>query len=1077
MGFTRLGLIVAAGVVVTPYVLYPGLDGGGHGADSTDHHIVPAAAAMVPVAPALARDGWTVKATSERPDARASNVLDGDPSTIWHSAADSQHSITIDMRRTQRVSGLAYTPRPDGGNGAIGRYEVRLSTDGETWSDPVSKGVALDDASVKTMSFAVSGARFVRLTSLAEAGDRGPWASAAELTLFGDPGGPVPSTPLARGDRTTTAGDKAITLDLKAPMVVTGLTYRHPGARVGEYRVSVSTDGKTFGPAVASGVWEDGDRVKDTVFAGQVTGRFVRLSSVTGSVSEKAEIDLVGPVPGGAAPLSRYGWTATASDEDTANPAANMVDGRQDTVWRGQRGQSSKLSSFTVDLRREQPVSSIALAPRNPGGVANYSVAVSTDGTTFGAPVASGTWSDDGLVKTAVLRGTPNTRYVRVTSTAQAVEGAEFYAYAAIDPASTAPLDRTGWSAVASDEETDPRYDGRAALAIDGTDTTMWHSKWTGVPAPLPHWITLDMKSAKTVVGIRVQPRGDGLSGWNGRIGQYQLRVSNDGVNFGDPVAAGTWPDTSNPQMALLNSAVSARYVRLTALTEAGNRGPWTTIPEINVLTPAPPPDKSKAGSWSAVNGYPLIPVATAVLPNNKLLMWSAYLPDNFGGTHGYTQTAILDLTTGNISNRRVSNTEHDMFCPGTSVLLDGRVLVTGGSDDNNASIYNPFTDTWSRAGTLNVRRGYQGQTTLSTGEAFIVGGSWSGGEGGKTAEVYSPGRNTWRLLSGVPAEPLMTADRRGAYRADNHGWFFAVSGGRVFHAGPSKRMNWIDTSGNGSITDAGPRGDSPDAMNGNAVMYDIGKILAVGGSPQYSEGDAINRAYSVDISSGTSATVTRVGDLAIPRTFANSVVLPDGKVVVVGGMTYGVGFSDQTATYIPELWNPATGQFTKLAPMAVPRTYHSVANLLPDGRVFSGGGGLCGNCAVNHQDGQILTPPYLLNADGSPKPRPTIVAAPGGATLGGKFAITTDKPVTAFSLMRLSAITHSVDNDQRRIPLTPVSVGGNSYEVSVPADPGVALPGYYMLFAMDANGVPSVAKMVKISEPFVARVGSRGVG
>ncbi|MBC6446998.1 discoidin domain-containing protein [Actinokineospora xionganensis] len=1047
-------------------MLYPGPQGGHDGGG--DHHIVPTAASMVPAAPPLARDGWTVKATSEKPDARASNVLDGDPSTSWHSTEAAEHSITIDMRHTRRVSGLAYTPHADGGNGTIGRYEVSLSTDGEAWTKPVSAGVAVDDPTVKTMSFAVAGARFVRLRSL-----DGPWAAAAELSVFGDPGAPLPSMPLDRSARTARTTPDAMTVDLKAPTALTGLSLRH--GRVGEYRISLSNDGKTFGAPVATGVWGEDDKVKDAAFGATVNARHVRLTAVTGSLSDGAEIDLTGPVPGNAPPLARFDWTATASDEDSASPATNLIDGRQDTVWRPRPG-GSKPATFTVDLRREQPVSSIVLTPHGGVRAAEYSVAVSTDGKTFGAPVATGAWSDDGLPKTAVLTGAPNARFVQVTSTARAMDGAEFYAYGAADLTSTAPLDRTGWTATASDEDT---AGGKvAANAIDGTDATMWHSKQTAPAAPLPHWLTLDMKSAQTVSGVAVRPRGDGPSGYNGRIGQYQIRVSDDGVNFGNPVASGTWPDTSAPQTALLNTSVSARYVRITALTEAGNRGPWSSIPEINVLTPAAPRDASEVGSWSAVNGYPIIPVASAVLPNNKLLMWAAFAPNDFGGMNGYTQTAILDLTTGKVTNRRVDNTGHDMFCPGTSVLADGRVLVTGGSDDKKSSVYNPFTDTWSATGELNVRRGYQGQTTLSTGEAFIVGGSWSGGEGGKTAEVYSPGRNTWRLLSGVPAEPLATADNKGLFRSDNHGWFFAVSGGRVFHAGPSRRMNWISTTGNGSITDAGPRGDSEDAMNGNAVMYDIGKILAVGGSPQYSDVFASTRAYTIDITSGTSATVNRVGDMAYRRIFASSVVLPDGKVAVIGGMIYGLGFSDQDAVYVPELWDPATGQFTKLAPMAVARTYHSVANLLPDGRVFTGGGGLCGaTCAVNHFDGQILTPPYLLNPDGTPKPRPAIVNAPAGATLGGKFAVSTDKPVVAFSLMRFSSITHSVDNDQRRIPLTPVSLGGNSYQVSVPTDPGVALPGYYMLFAMDANGVPSVAKTIKISEPFVARVGSRGPG
>ncbi|MCY7287700.1 MAG: DUF1929 domain-containing protein, partial [Cryobacterium sp.] len=196
---------------------------------------------------------------------------------------------------------------------------------------------------------------------------------------------------------------------------------------------------------------------------------------------------------------------------------------------------------------------------------------------------------------------------------------------------------------------------------------------------------------------------------------------------------------------------------------------------------------------------------------------------------------------------------------------------------------------------------------------------------------------------------------------------------------------------------------------------------------------------------------------------FANSVVLPDGEVLALGGQAYAQPFSDTTAAMVPEAWNPATGKFTALAPMTTPRTYHSVGLLLPDARVFVGGGGLCGSCTTNHPDGQIFTPPYLLNADGTARPRPTITTAPTSAALGSTIQVTTSGPTPTFSLIRTSTVTHSVNTDQRRIPLTPTAVTGNTASLALPSDPGVVIPGQYLLFAIDANGVPSVAKTIKI--------------
>jgi galactose oxidase len=157
------------------------------------------------------------------------------------------------------------------------------------------------------------------------------------------------------------------------------------------------------------------------------------------------------------------------------------------------------------------------------------------------------------------------------------------------------------------------------------------------------------------------------------------------------------------------------------------------------------------------------------------------------------------------------------------------------------------------------------------------------------------------------------------------------------------------------------------------------------------------------------------------------------------------------------------TGRFAIMAPEAIPRTYHSVAILLPDGRVFSGGGGLCGNCTTNHPDGQIFSPPYLFNPNGTARRRPVIRTAPAHATTGSAIRVTTNSATPRFSLIRMSAVTHAVNNDERLIALTPSKVQGTTYTLRLPSSTGVLLPGPYMLFALDARGTPSVAKIIFI--------------
>lgn len=163
---------------------------------------------------------------------------------------------------------------------------------------------------------------------------------------------------------------------------------------------------------------------------------------------------------------------------------------------------------------------------------------------------------------------------------------------------------------------------------------------------------------------------------------------------------------------------------------------------------------------------------------------------------------------------------------------VNGRIIVTGGDDEQKTSIYNPSTNAWISAANMVQARGYQSTATCSTGRIFNIGGSWSGGEGGKNGELYNPSSNTWTALPSALVGPLLTNDAQGVYRADNHAWLFGWKNGYVFQAGPSKRMNWYGTSGSGSVTNAGLRSDANDAMCGNAVMYDAvaGKIVTFGG-------------------------------------------------------------------------------------------------------------------------------------------------------------------------------------------------------------------------------------------------------
>ncbi len=469
-----------------------------------------------------------------------------------------------------------------------------------------------------------------------------------------------------------------------------------------------------------------------------------------------------------------------------------------------------------------------------------------------------------------------------------------------------------------------------------------------------------------------------------------------------------------------------------------------------------------RPSAWSALISFPIVPVAAANLPDGRILTWSADRAQTYTDDDSKTYSAVFDPRTLQASMRIVAETGHDMFCPGISLLQDGRILVSGGDTEQKTSIYNPTTSVWSTGAPMQIPRGYQTNVTLSTGAVLSLGGSWSGQIGGKHGEIWTAASG-WRLAPGISITPLLGPDPDGPYRGDNHLWLFPAANGKVFHAGPSAAMHWIDTAGNGSVTFAGNRGDDAYSMNGNTVMYDIGKILKTGGAPAYELAGASAAAYRIDIGTAPVA-VTKLAPMNYARAMHNSVVLPNGQVVITGGQTYVKIFSDELSVLMAELWDPQTGRFTTLSPMTVPRNYHSVAILLPDGRVLVGGGGLCDfSCSTNHLNAQILTPPYLLNADGTAAARAAITAAPASAASGQTISVTSDAPLASFALMRLASVTHSINSDQRRVPLRFSTTGTQRYSLIIPADTGTAPKGLYMLFGLDARGVPTVSRSFRI--------------
>ncbi len=194
---------------------------------------------------------------------------------------------------------------------------------------------------------------------------------------------------------------------------------------------------------------------------------------------------------------------------------------------------------------------------------------------------------------------------------------------------------------------------------------------------------------------------------------------------------------------------------------------------------------------------------------------------------------------------------------------------------------------------------------------------------------------------------------------------------------------------------------------------------------------------------------------MAFARAHHNLTLLPDGTVLATGGGGTTAPGDLAGAVYETELWSPVTESWTTMAPMQVPRLYHSTALLLPDGRVLVAGG----TRPIKQLSAEIYSPPYLFRG-----PRPRTTSLPSVVQYGATFFVETPdaSSIASVTLVRPGVVTHTVDMNQRYLSLT-FQHAGSGLDVQAPASPNLAPPGYYMLFVVDTNGVPSIAPFVRL--------------
>ena len=554
--------------------------------------------------------------------------------------------------------------------------------------------------------------------------------------------------------------------------------------------------------------------------------------------------------------------------------------------------------------------------------------------------------------------------------------------------------------------------------------------------------------------------------------------------------------------------------LRLQVCSEADPKTAYVCPQEDEVsLAPVAPQtdDPLVVGAWEGPYPWPLLPIHVSVGPNGKVLAWQrpklAHL-----GQPDIPQYTVWDPATNTFTSSapfgQPGAIATDIFCAGQAFAPSGELLVAGGhatdvtgAGSADVNSFDFSNNNWSPLPKMNAGRWYPTVTYLANGEAVVVSGSKDEEKNVNTLpQVWNNGN--WRDLTNAQnvTPPL-------------YPWMYLAPNGQVFNAGPNNDTRYLNTAGAGAWTRVGNVkivGSNKSRLNryyGSSVMYDDGKVLIVGGTNnKNSTGLPTNSAEAIDLNVPNPQWLP-TGNMAFRRRHHTATLLPDGQVLVTGG-TSASSFNNATGkvnspvtepepsngrgvVLAAEIWNPETTNWTTMASMTVPRLYHSIAALLPDGRVLVGGGGLpkgdgevsggvkigfCldktkpktpaqnDNCKLlindGHNDVEIYSPPYLFKGT-----RPTIASAPTNVSYGQQFTVNTPDAadIAKVTWIRLPSVTHSFNANQRINRLSFGQVAGG-LNITAPSDSKLCPPGHYMLFILNNNGVPSVAKIIQIT-------------
>ncbi len=449
--------------------------------------------------------------------------------------------------------------------------------------------------------------------------------------------------------------------------------------------------------------------------------------------------------------------------------------------------------------------------------------------------------------------------------------------------------------------------------------------------------------------------------------------------------------------------------------------------------------DPAVTGSWTAPFNLGLVSIHAILLHTGNVLLFS--WPNNTVGS----DAVLWNPVTGRITNIALTY-QRDIFCSGTTVLSDGRVFIAGGHiwqgalDPTqgviNTTIFDPAANAWTEGPLMSQARWYPTATLLGNGTVIICGGTINTGTNALNVDRYNPVSNTINRLPATADRAMSTYPR---VKLTTSGLLVWTNSAATYYLNPAT-ATWT----NGPKPEVGSRY----VTDMSVLLPGLTEILEAGGTTS----SGVTRTAELLSLAASKPAWAYTSAMHFARLWANSVLLPDGTVLVVGG---GAASYYNGPVLTPEIYSPATRTWTEMAAQTAPRMYHSTALLLPDGRVLSAGE----SSGKYENTGEIFSPPYLFKGA-----RPVITHAP--ATLGYRTAFTVTSPQAAsigrLVLIKAGAVTHSSNFDQRYVACT-FTAKGSTLSAVAPPSANYAPPGWYLLFLVSKAGVPSVANWVHV--------------